>query len=92
MNFKYTGKTKFFVQQKSQDGEVDLSVNTGNQIVEMMGYRDCTGCEFEVYAADEFGEAVKLEYIPSVKAPYNRHVFINPNNGEVVIEGYSTEH
>ena len=92
MNRRYDSTTKFFVQQKSPDGEVSLSVNTGGQIVEMMGYRDCTGCEFAVYVADEFGEAVKLEYIPRVKAPYNRHVFVNPNNGEVVIEGYSTEH
>ena len=92
MNYKYGSTTKFFVQQKSPDGEVSLSVNTGGQIVEMMGYRDCTGCEFEVYAAGEFGKAVKLEYIPRTKSPYNLHTFVDPTTGEVVIEGYSQEH
>lgn len=83
---------KFFVQTKDCDGEVSLSINTGPQIVEMMGFRDCTDCEYEVFLAEKFGKAVKLEYIPRMSAPYNLHTFVNPENGEVVIEGYSKEH
>mgnify|MGYP007098662163 CR=1 FL=1 len=83
---------KFFVQQMSPDGEVSLSVNTANQIVEMMGFRDCTDCDFEVFSGNEFGKVVKLEYIPSVEAPHNLHIFKDPTTGEDVIKGYSTEH
>lgn len=83
---------KFFVQTKYPDGEVGLSVNTEVQIVEMMGFRDCTNCEYEVFAAGEFGAPVRLEYVPSVSAPFNYHRFIDPRTGADEISGYSTEH
>lgn len=83
---------KFFVQTKYPDGEIGLSVNTEAQILEMMGFRDCTDCEYEVFSADEFGKVVRLEYIPRTDAPFNLHIFVDSTTGEYVIEGYSTEH
>lgn len=84
--------TKYFVQQRDPDGEVSLSVNTSAQIIEMFGFRDCTDCDFEVFKSEEFGKVVRLEYVPPKGAPFNRHVFINSETGEVEIEGESTEH
>lgn len=83
---------KFFVQTKSPDGESSLSINTSAQIVEMMGFRDCTDCEYEVFAGNEFGALIRLEYVPSVSAPFNYHRFIDPRTGADEISEYSTEH
>lgn len=83
---------KYFVQQLDTDGVVSLSVNTANQIVDMFGFRDCSGCEYEVFAADEFGRVVRLYHVPAKVAPFNYHVFCNEETGEVEIEGYSPEH
>ncbi len=83
---------KYFVQTKDSDGEISLSVNTSAQVVEMMGFRDCTDCDLEVYAADEFGKVVHLTYFPATKAPFNLHIFVRDDTGEVEIEGYSSEH
>ncbi len=83
---------EYFVQTKHSDGAISLSLNTSAQVVEMMGFRDCTGCDYEVFVADEFGSIVHLTYKPATKAPYNLHVFVRDDTGEVEIEGFSLEH
>ena len=83
---------KYFVQTKSPDGEISLSVNTADQIVGFFGFQDCTDCDFAVFKSEDFGKLVLLEYVPAMSAPYNHHVFINSETGEVEIEGYSAEH
>jgi len=83
---------KYLVQTRC-DGEVSGSMNAPAEIIEMFGFADCTGCEYEVFdVSDEFGKVVKLEYIPAVSAPFNYHTFVSSATGEVVFEGYSTEH
>ena len=83
---------KYFVQQRNDDGEIVLSVNSADQIIEMKGFSDCTGCDYEVFKSEEFGKLVRLEYNPARKAPFNHHVWVNAETGEVEIEGYSREH
>ena len=83
---------QYFVQTKSDGGGVSLSVKTGNQIVNMVGFSDCSGDTHEVFASVEFGKLVKLNYEPSTKEPFNYHRFINPETDDVEIEGYSDEH
>lgn len=83
---------QYFVQTKDSDGGVSLSIKTGGQIVNMVGFSDCTGDEHEVYDAAEFGRLVKLDYVPNAEAPFNYHRFVNPETGDVEIEGYSDEH
>lgn len=85
-------ENKYFVQCKHPDGAVSLDVLTDMDIVEKVGFRDCTDCEYEVFSGSVFGRAVKLEYVPATEAPFNYHKFINPETGTVVISGYSTEH
>ena len=47
---------KFFVQCKTPDNSVDCGMFTGQQIIEMMGNRNITGCEYKVYDVSRFGE------------------------------------
>lgn len=83
---------KYFVQTRYPDGEISLSVNTESQIIEMVGFTDCTGCEYTVFLGDEFGKAIRLAEEPNVSAPFNFHRFINLRTGEVEFEGFSKEH
>ena len=83
---------KFLVQILYDDGSIEINTCRPREIIEMFGFRDCTGAEYEVYDASEFGKIVKLDYVPSVSAPFNFHRFINSETGDVAIAGYSTEH
>lgn len=83
---------KYFVQTRYDDGEVGLSVNTADQIIEMQGFTDCSGCDYEVFKSEEFGKLVRLEHVPASKAPFNYHVWVDSETGEVEIEGFSSEH
>ena len=83
---------RYFVQRRDPDGEISISVNNAEQICEFIGFSDCTGCDYEVFKSEEFGKLVRLEYVPATAAPFNYHVFINSETGEVEIEGYSREH
>jgi hypothetical protein len=83
---------QYFVQTINSDGEVSLSVNTENQIIEMFGFRDCTGCEYEVYDGGEFGKIVKLDHLPALSAPFNYHQFVNSETAELAFDGFSAEH
>jgi len=83
---------KYFVQTLYPDGEVGGSMNTANQIIEMVGFSDCTDCKFEVFDISKFGSMVRLVYEPADHAPFNYHRFINSATKEVEFEGYSREH
>lgn len=83
---------EFILQTRYPDGTVSVSVEREAHIIERYGFRDCTDCDFEVFASVGFGEIRKLEYVPAMSAPFNFHQFIDPVTGEVVFEGYSTEH
>ena len=59
---------KFFVQCKPPDNSVDCGMFTGQQIIEMMGNRNITGCEYKVYDVSRFGETEMLTYVKPVLA------------------------
>ena len=61
---------KFFVQCKTPDNSVDCGMFTGQQIIEMMGNRNITGCEYKVYDVSRFGEVEMLTYVKPVNAPF----------------------
>lgn len=83
---------KYLVQTRC-DGEVSVSMETPAKIIEMFGFTDCSGDEYEVFdVMSEFGSVVKLEYVPATSAPFNHHTFISSATGEVVFEGCSAEH
>lgn len=83
---------KYLLQTRFPDEVVGASMEYPHHIIEAYGFRDCTDFEYEVYSVNSFGEIIKLEHIPAVKAPFNYHQFLNPKTGEVEFEGYSTEH
>ena len=83
---------KYIVQTKHPDGTIDLSVNTANQIIEFVGFRDCTDCEFEVFDGTIFGSMVRIIEEPTESPPFNFHRFINSATHKVEFEGYSKEH
>ncbi len=83
---------KYLVQTRHDDGEVSGSMNAPAEIIEMFGFTDCTGCEYEVFDVSEFGKVVRLEYCPATSAPLNYHCFVSTATGEVMFDGYSTEH
>ena len=82
---------KYFVQQKGPDGEVTGCMVNAQGVIDMFGFRDCSGCEFEVYDIGKFGELEKLTHIPATSAPFNFHQF-NRSNGKIAIAGFSPEH
>ena len=81
---------KFFVQCKTPDNSVDCGMVTGQQIIEMMGNRNITGCEYKVYDVSRFGEVEMLTYVKPVNAPFNFHDFHN-KRGDSLISGYFPE-
>lgn len=83
---------KYFVQTKYPDGEISGGMHTPQQIIDMFGFRDCSGCEFEVYDVSEFGKIVKLEEQGDIMSPSNYHRLTNILTEDTVIEGYSPEH
>jgi len=83
---------KYFVQTKHPDGEINLSVNTAEQIINFFGSRDFTGCEIEVFDGAVLGTLLPLIYMPAAHAPSNFLRFVNPVTREVEFEGFSTEH
>ena len=86
---------KFILRTKHPDGTVDLSIERADHIIEMFGFRDCTGDELEVFASIGFGDdgdIVKLDYVPATTVPFNYHRFVDPWTREIIIHGYSTEH
>lgn len=83
---------KYIVQTKNPDGEISLSVNTAQQIIDFFGFQDCTDCDYAVFKIEDFGKLVLLEYVPATSAPFNHHVLVNSETGEVEIEGDSAEH
>lgn len=82
----------YLVQTLYPDGNLGVELKYPQEIITMFGMRDCTDCEHEVFDIIDFGNVVKLEHIPAVKAPYNFHQFVNPVTGEIEFEGYSPEH
>ena len=77
---------KFLVQCKSPDNSIDCGMFTGQQIIEMMGNRNITGCEYKVYDVRRFGEPEMLTYVKPVDAPSNFHDFHN-KRGDSLISG-----
>lgn len=82
----------YLVQTLYPDGNCGAEIKHSQEIITMFGMRDCTDCEHEVYDISDYGNVVKLEHWPAISAPFNYHRFVNPENGEVVFEGYSPEH
>ena len=82
----------YLVQALYPNGETNAMMKPAAQIIRDFGFRDCSDTEYEVYDVSEFGKVVKLEHWPAISAPFNYHRFVNPENGEVVFEGYSPEH
>jgi len=81
---------KFFVQCKHPNNSVDCGMFTGQQVLEMVGARGLTGCEYKVYDVSRFGEAEMLTYVKPVDAPSNFHDFHN-KRGDSLISGYFPE-
>lgn len=79
-----------YLVQTNCDGEVSASMKTPTEIIEMFGFMDCSGCEYEVFDVSEFGAAIRLEH--TVSATPNYHIFASTTTGEVMFEGYSAEH
>ena len=84
---------EFLLQVKYPDGEISSSVQPEVVIINRFGFSDCEpDVEYEVFDLSDFGHPVRLEHIPAMSAPFNHHVFISTETGEVMIEGYSPEH
>lgn len=82
----------YFVQTFNPDNTLSGGLHTPTEILNMVGFADCSGCRHIVYDYSTFGEMIRLEHEPNTKAPYNYHSFVNPRTGEVAFEGYSEEH
>jgi hypothetical protein len=82
----------FLVQFRHPDEGTWCDMCFPSVIIEHLGYRDCSGCEIEVYDVHEFGKVVKLVEDANISWPSNYHRLVNEATGEVVIEGYSQEH
>lgn len=82
----------FLVQALYLDGDMIAMAKPASQIIRDLGFRDCSGTEYEVYDVHTFGKVVKLVEVAGANEPPNYHRLINPETGETAIEGYSPEH
>lgn len=81
---------KFFVQCEHPDGSVTCGMYTGPQVIEMMGYRYITDCEYKVYDVSQFGEVEMLTCVQPVSPTSNFYDFRN-KQGDSLISGYFPE-
>ena len=89
---KVTKPEKYFVQTFNPDNTLSGGLYTSTEILNMVGFADCSGCRYAVYDFSTFGEMTLLEQEPNTKPPYNFHRFVNSRTGETAFEGYSDEH
>lgn len=82
----------YLVQARYPDGTTGAMMKPAAQIVRDLGFRDCSGTEYEVYDVSEFGKVVWLQEATTFNEPPNYHALVNMETGAVVIEGYSPEH
>lgn len=87
-----TKPEKYFVQTFNPDNTLSGGLYTSAEILNMVGFADCSGCRYAVYDFSTFGEMTLLEQEPNTKPPYNFHRFVNSRTGETAFEGYSDEH
>lgn len=80
----------YLVQARYPDGTTGAMMKPAAQIIRDLGFRDCSGTEYEVYDVSEYGKVVKLEEVAGDSPNHQR--LINPETGETIIEGYSPEH
>lgn len=83
---------RYLVQRKDDEGFVSMHLCTEPEILTLFGFRDCTGCDYQVFMNGGFGEMIRLEHIPADHAPFNYHRFVSSINGELMFDGYSPEH
>lgn len=84
---------KYLVQCKHPDGEISCGMFTAQQIIDMFGMRDCSGCEYVVYDVSAYGRAEKLEHRQDSFQEPRYHRFVNPIFGmPTVFSGYHEEH
>lgn len=82
----------YLLQTKFENGIVEASMERPAHIIEMVGFADCSGCQYEVFDVSEFGSMIRLIPEVSMTAPFNYHAFYNPATKKIEFEGYSTEH
>lgn len=82
----------YLVQARYPDGTTGAMLKPAAQIIRDLGFRDCSGTEYEVYDVSEYGKVVKLQEATTFNAPPNYQCLVNPESGTVVIVGYSPEH
>lgn len=82
----------YLVQARYPDGSTGSMLKPAAQIVRDLGFRDCSDTDYEVFDVSEYGKVVKLQDATTFNAAPNYHCLINPENGAIVIAGYSPEH
>lgn len=82
----------YLVQARYPDGTTGAMLKPAAQIIRDLGFRDCSGTEYEVYDVSEYGKVVKLQEATNWVLPHNYQCLVNPETYEIVIEGYSPEH
>lgn len=81
---------KYFVQTLDEKGNLHLSVNTQEEIIRMVGYEDCSGCEHAIFKCIAFEEITPLRHQLGERP--NIHIFIDETTGDVEFMGESPEH
>lgn len=84
---------QYFVQTMTPDGDIIGGMHTAQEIINMAGFRDCSGNEIYVWDYTfSFDTMVRLiEESEPGDAP-NYHRFYNPATNRTEFEGYSPEH
>lgn len=85
----------YLVQSRSPEGAVSSSLRTAQGIINLLGFRDCCGYEYEIYDIHHYGSVIKLieRHDNEIHAP-NYHSLWYPEEygGELAFSGFSPEH
>ena len=82
----------YLVQARYPDGSASAILKPAAQIIRDLGFRDCSGTEYEVYDVSEYGKVVRLQEATTWDAPHNYQCMVNPETKKVEFDGYSPEH
>lgn len=85
--------TRYLVQIRDEDGYVWSKLETDIEIIDRIGWTDCTNEDLRIYDISEFGKVEKLNIdYPGHDVRDMLKTVVRRENGEVVFCGHVEDH
>lgn len=85
---------RYLVQTRDADGNISVGIYSAQAITNLHGFRDCSGCDYEVFDVQHYGKVIRLEEQCDSFGEPNYHRFCLPKElgGATVFSGFSPVH